>query len=48
MASAVRFYPAAAQEVESMRDCDAARDLAAADGFHQELQQAVDAVAVGP
>jgi len=41
--SAVRFHPAAAQEVESTYAWYAAGDVAAARGFREELRQAVDA-----
>jgi len=41
--SAVRFHPAAAQEVESTYEWYAARDVSAAHGFREELRQAVDA-----
>ena len=46
--AAVRFHPAAAQEVESTYDWYAARNPAAAHGFREELRQAVDAVAEHP
>ena len=46
--SAVRFHPAAAQEVESTYDWYAARNSAAAQGFREELRQAVAAVAANP
>jgi plasmid stabilization system protein ParE len=46
--SAVRFHPAAAQDVESTYECYAARDASAADGFREELRQAVDAVTANP
>ncbi|PYM24854.1 MAG: plasmid stabilization protein [Candidatus Rokuibacteriota bacterium] len=46
--SAVRFHPAAAQEVESTYDWYAARSASAAHGFREELRQAVDAVASHP
>ncbi|MGH7323117.1 MAG: type II toxin-antitoxin system RelE/ParE family toxin [Candidatus Rokuibacteriota bacterium] len=46
--AAVRFHPAAAQEVESTYEWYAARDLSAAHGFREELRQAVDAVAARP
>lgn len=46
--SAVRFHPAAAQEVESTYAWYAARDVATARGFREELRQAVDAVAASP
>jgi len=46
--SAVRFHPAAAQEVESTYEWYAARNVAAAQGFREELRQAVDAVAASP
>jgi len=41
--SAVRFHPAAAQE-ESTYDWYAARELAAARGFREQLRRAIDAV----
>jgi plasmid stabilization system protein ParE len=43
--AAVRFHPAAAQEAESTYDWYAARSPEAADGFREELQRAIDAVA---
>ena len=46
--SAVRFHPAAAQEVESTYEWYAARDVSAAHGFREELRQAVDAVVARP
>ena len=46
--SAVRFHPAAAQEVESTYDWYAAREPAAARGFREELRRAIDAVAANP
>jgi plasmid stabilization system protein ParE len=46
--SAVRFHPAAAQEVESTYEWYAARDVSAAHGFREELRQAVDVVAESP
>jgi len=46
--SAVRFHPAAAQEVESTYEWYAARDVSAAHGFREELRQAVDVVAATP
>jgi plasmid stabilization system protein ParE len=46
--AAVRFHPAAVQEAESTYDWYAARDPAAADGFREELRQAIDAVAANP
>jgi len=46
--SAVRFHPAAAQEVESTYEWYAARDVSAAHGFREELRQAVDAVLASP
>jgi plasmid stabilization system protein ParE len=47
-AAAVRFHPAAAQEAESTYDWYAARDLAAAHGFREELREAIEAVAADP
>jgi plasmid stabilization system protein ParE len=46
--SAVRFHPAAAQEVESTYDWYAARDNSAAQGFREELRRVVDEVAANP
>lgn len=46
--AAVRFHPAAAQEGESTYDWYAARSPEAADGFREELQRAIDAVAASP
>ncbi len=46
--AAVRFHPAAAQEVESAYDWYAARNPSAANGFREELRHAVDAVAENP
>ena len=46
--SAVRFHPAAAQEVESTYEWYAARDVSTAHGFREELRQAVDVVAASP
>ncbi len=46
--SAVRFHPAAAQEVESTYDWYAARNASAAHGFREEPRQAIDAVATNP
>jgi toxin ParE1/3/4 len=46
--AAVRFHPAAAQEAESAYDWYAARNSSAADGFREELRQAIDAVATSP
>jgi plasmid stabilization system protein ParE len=45
---AVRFHPAAAQEVEFTYEWYAARDISAAHGFREELRQAVDAVVASP
>jgi plasmid stabilization system protein ParE len=45
---AVRFHPAAAQEVESAYAWYAARNPSAAHGFREELRHAVDAVAHNP
>jgi len=47
-AAAVRFHPAAAQEVESKYDWYAARDSTAAHGFREELRQAIEAVTANP
>jgi plasmid stabilization system protein ParE len=46
--SAVRFHPAAAQEVEYTYEWYAARDVSTAHGFREELRQAVDVVAARP
>ena len=46
--AAIRFHPAAAQEVESTYDWYAARTPAAAHGFREELRQALDVVAENP
>ena len=46
--SAVRFHPAAAQEVESTYEWYAATDVSAAHGFREEVRQAVDAVVARP
>jgi plasmid stabilization system protein ParE len=45
---AVRFHPAAAQEVESTYEWYAAQDVSAAHGFREELRQAVGMVAASP
>ena len=42
--AAVRFHPAAAQEAESTYDWYAARNPAAANGFCEELRQAIEAL----
>ena len=47
-AATIGFHPAAAQEAESAYDWYAARDLAAAHAFREELRHAVDAVAQNP
>src|SRR6266850_1443297 len=47
-AAAVRFHPAAAQEAESTYDWYAARNPAAANGFREELRQAIEAVTANP
>ena len=44
----VRFHPAAAQEAEEAYDWYAVRNLAAAQGFREELRRAVEAVAASP
>ena len=44
----VGFHPAAAQEADSAYDWYAARDLAVAHAFREELRHAVDAVANNP
>jgi plasmid stabilization system protein ParE len=46
--AAVRFHPAAAQEVESTYGWYAARSPEAAHGFREELRRAIDAVAASP
>ena len=45
---AVRFHPAAAQEVAAAYDWYAARNPAAANGFRDELRHAVEAVDDNP
>jgi toxin ParE1/3/4 len=44
----VRFHPAAAQEADSAFDWSADRDLCVAHAFRDEVQHAVDAVALNP
>ena len=46
--AAVRFHPAAAQEVESTYDWYAARDPAVAHGFREELRRAIETVTSNP
>ena len=47
-AAAIRFHPAAAQEVEATYDWYAARNPTAARGFREELRHAIEAVAQNP
>ncbi len=48
MPAAVKFHPAAAQEAETAFEWYAARDIAVARGFRDELQRAVEIVAAAP